>query len=81
MVVHYCDSCGSEISDPKRLLKVEPGLGHSIKEPAWLCNFCAGSGAGNVFLYPSLQRSPGEAMTAVAQMMNILYESLKENQA
>ena len=34
MVVHYCDSCGSEINDPKRLLKVEPGLGHSIKEPA-----------------------------------------------
>lgn len=79
MADHYCDSCGSTIGDPKRLLKVEPGAGSLIKESAWLCRFCAGSTAGNVFLYPNLKRSPAEAMISMAQMMNILYESLKED--
>ena len=77
MADHYCDSCGSTISDPKRLLKVNPGPGDDLTEPAHLCNFCAGSGACNILLYPRLQYSNNEVMKSTAQMMNILYESLK----
>lgn len=71
-----CESCNSDGVNLKPYDRGPPynapGCG-----PRWLCQFCAGTFAGNATEYPDQYRDSRAVLVSMAQMANMLVKELK----
>jgi hypothetical protein len=73
----YCESCESHGVKLEPYDRGPPYNAPDAKEPRWLCQFCAGTFAGNATKYPDQYRDNRAVLISMAQMANMLVKELK----
>ena len=72
-----CASCGHLITDPSRIIVVEPDEHNKLTEPANLCTICHGSHVWKAWTHPYAYGGSNIELETMAQIGNIILDTLE----